>query len=170
MFMVSSAPTMALAASVLAVMTAGCSRPPDPAKVGERLDYRGYAMTVTNVQRADDFPGARRARTGDTLIAVELLVEGNADHVQVSPAHIWVAEPGGKVFKAHSTGRAPILQAQDGVPKGQRVQGWLTFEVPKDARDLRLVNELPKEFNHVKLKVDLPWRAPEVLNGVVQGN
>ena len=156
MYMVGSSRTMVLAASVLAVLTTGCSRPPDPGKAGERLDYRGYAMTVTNVERADDFPGARRARAGDTLIAVELLVEGNTDHVQISPAHIWVAEPGGKVFRPHSTGRAPILQAQAEVPKGQRVQGWLTFEVPRDARNLRLVNELPKEFNHVKLKVDLP--------------
>ena len=154
--MVGSSRTMAIAASVLAVLAAGCSGPPAPGKAGERLDYRGYAMTVTNVERADDFPGARRARTGDTLIAVELLVEGNADHVQISPAHIWVAEPGGKVFRPHSTGRAPILQTQAEVPKGQRVQGWLTFEVPRDARNLRLVNELPKEFNHVKLKVDLP--------------
>ena len=148
--------TSACAAIVLVVAITGCHRAPAPGRVGERLDYRGYALTVTNVERADDFPGARRARKGHTLIAVELLVESNASDVQVSPAHIWIVEPDGKAFKPHTTGRAPALEARETVPKGQRVQGWLTFEVPQDAHGLRLVNELPKAFDHVALKIDLP--------------
>ena len=112
-------------------------------------------MTVTNIERADDFPGARRARTGDILIAVEVLIESGAADVKVSPAHMWIVEPGGKQFRARKTGRAPILQEHDNVPNGQRVQGWVTFEVPESAKALRFVNELPKEFGHAELKVNL---------------
>ncbi len=139
----------------LVVILVACSRPPEPGKVGDRLEFRGYAMTVTQVEMAKDFPSARAARAGNTLVAVEILVESNGANVQVSPAHMWVAEPSGKVYKPHATGRAPILQERANVPKSQRAQGWLTFEVPENAKDLRFVNELPKEFNYAKLRVNI---------------
>lgn len=142
-------------AAVAWCLMAACNRPPAPVAVGERVEYRGYVMTVSHVEKAPDFPGARRARQGDTLIAVEIVIESNASGVAVSPAHMWVAEPGGKVFKPHTTGRAPILQEASAVPRGQRVQGWLTFEVPENATNLRFVNELPAAFNHTLLKVNL---------------
>ncbi len=144
-----------VAAALAAALGAACQRAPAPGAIGERLEYRGYAMTVTNVEKAADFPGARRARQGDTLLAVEILIESHGADVVVSPAHMWVAEPGGKVFKPHTTGRAPILRESANVPKGQQVRGWLTFAVPEGATDLRFVNELPKEFNHTMLKVNL---------------
>jgi hypothetical protein len=112
-------------------------------------------MTVTAVERADDFPGARRARQGDTLVAVEILVESQSADVKVSPAHMWLADPSGKAYKPHKTGRAPILDEREQVSKGERVRGWLTFEVPTDARTLRFVNELPQSFDHAELKVNL---------------
>jgi len=143
-------------ALALMVMLAACSPPPEPGKVGDRLEFRGYAMTVTQVEMAKDFPDARAARAGNTLVAVEILVESNGANVQVSPAaHMWIAEPSGKVYKPRATGRIPILQARANVPKGQRAQGWLTFEIPEDAKDLRFVNELPKEFNYAKLRVNI---------------
>lgn len=147
--------SLLLGAALTASLLAGCAREPAPGVVGERLEYRGYAMTVTKVEKAPDFPGARQARQGDTLLAVEIVIESDADGVVVSPAHMWVAEPGGKVFKPHKTGLAPILQESKGVEKGQQVRGWLTFEVPENARDLRFVNELPQDFSHAMLKVNL---------------
>lgn len=143
------------AIALTAPLLAGCAREPAPGAVGERLEYRGYAMTVTKVERASDLPGARRARQGDTLLAVEILIESHADGVIVSPAHMWVAEPGGKVFRPHKNGLAPILQESKGVAKGQQVRGWLTFAVPESARGLRFVNELPQDFSHAMLKVNL---------------
>ncbi len=137
------------------VILGACARPPNPGEVGDRLEFRGYVMTVTQVETARDFPGARAARAGNTLIAVEILVESNGKGVQVSPAHMWVAEPSGKVYKPRTTGPTPILPERANIPKGQRVQGWLTFEVPEGAKDLRFVNELPKEFNYAKLKVNI---------------
>ena len=144
-----------LPALALILVLSACSRPPGPGKIGDRLEYKGYAMTVTNVATANDFPGARRASAGETLIAVEILIESNGANVQVSPAHMWVAEPSGKVHKPHMTGHAPMMQEQANVPKGQHVQGWLTFSVPEGAKNLRFVNELPKEFNHTELKVNI---------------
>jgi|GEM_PF-1336223 len=145
----------AVLAATLIWVLAACSRPPSLGKVGERLEYGGYAMTVLNVEFAKTFPGARRALAGETLVAVELLIESNANNVQVSPTHMWVIESGGKEHRVHITGHAPILQAQANLPKGQRVQGWLTFAAPEGATNLHFVNELPKEFNHVLLKVAL---------------
>lgn len=149
-------PLAVAAVALVTIAAAACHRVPAPGKVGERIEYRGYALTVLHAERAEDFPGARRARQGDTLVAVEVLVESNTSDVKVSPEHMWVAEPGGKAFKPHKTGREPILQENNAVPKGGRAQGWLTFEVPSGTTTLRFVNELPKEFDHAELKVDLP--------------
>jgi hypothetical protein len=137
------------------VVTISCIRPPGPGKVGDRLEYQGYAMTVINVERAEDFPGARRARQGDVLVAVEILVESQSAAVKVSPAHMWLADPGGKAYKPHKTGRGPVLDEREQLAKGERVQGWLTFEVPSEQKALRFVNELPQAFKHAELKVNL---------------
>ena len=49
----------------LVLVLSACARPPGPGKVGDRLEYKGYRMTVTNVETAKDFPGARRASAGE---------------------------------------------------------------------------------------------------------
>ncbi len=144
-----------LPAAVALTALLACNREPAPAAIGQRVEYRGYAMTVTNVEKAADFPGARRARQGDTLLAVEILIESHAAGVAVSPAHMWVAEPSGKSFKPHTTGRAPILQEAVTIPEGGQARGWLTFQVPNGATDLRFVNELPAAFGRARLKVNL---------------
>ena len=139
------------------LLLAACLQPaPTGGKLGQRIDHKGYIMTVTQIEIAQDFPDARKAREGNKLVAVELLVESNArSGVHVSPDHIKLVDGSQRTYKARSTGKAPILKEQFDIAKGTSVRGWLTFEVPKGVRRMTLVNELPQDFKYVEIAVTL---------------
>ena len=135
----------------------GCLQPaPTSGKLGQRIDHKGYIMTVAQIDIGEDFPDARKAREGNKLVAVELIVESNArSGVHISPSHIRLIDGSNRDYKPRTTGKAPILKEQFDIAKGTLVRGWLTFEVPKGVRKLTLVNELPQDFKYVEIKIAL---------------
>ena len=145
-----------LSVSLLVLLT-GCLQPaPTSGKLGQRIDHKGYIMTVAQIDSAEDFPDARKARAGDKLVAVELIIESNVrSGVHVSPGHIKLIDGSGRTYKPRSTGKAPILQEQFDIPKGSLARGWLTFEVPTGVQKLTLINELPQDFKYVEIKIAL---------------
>lgn len=149
--------TRTLSVVALLLLLTGCLQPaPTSGKLGQRIDHRGYIMTVTQIDIADDFPNARAAKSGYKLVAIELLVESNVrSGVHVSPSHIRLIDGSNRDYKPRSTGKSPILKEQFDIAKGSSVRGWLTFEVPKGVRKMTLVNELPQDFKYVEVKVDL---------------
>jgi hypothetical protein len=140
---------------ILFFLLAACAKVPPLGKIGQKLEYRGYAMTVTAVDEAEDFPNARKARAGYKLVAVEVLIESNANNVTISPPHTKLVDGSKRDYNARTTGKEPVMIEQYDIPKGQSVRGWLTYEVPKGVRSLIFVNTLPKEFNHEQLAVRL---------------
>ena len=141
---------------VVTLLLSACNRAPATGKVGEAIDYKGYVTTVNAVERGADFPGARRAKAGDILVAVEVIVESKHDKgVHFSPDHARLVDSTGKVYKAHTTGRQPLLQETFDISKGSKIQGWVTYEVPDNAKGLVWVNELPKDYNYTDVKFNL---------------
>ena len=139
------------------VLLTGCLKvAPTSGKLSQRIDHNGYIMTVTQIDIADDFPDARKAREGNKLVAVELIVESGArSGVHVSPSHIRLIDGSNRDYKPRTTGKAPILKEYFDIAKGTLVRGWLTFEVPKGVRKMTLVNELPQGFKYVEIKIAL---------------
>jgi hypothetical protein len=144
-------------AFALAFALAGCgARVPGVGKVGQKLEYKGYALTVLSVDTADDYSGARAARAGNKLVAVEVLVEsGVARGAHWDADHSRLATRDGTLHKARSTGKAPVAQPVQDIPKGASVRGWVTYEIPKGIRVARFEFELPSAFDNVILKVEL---------------
>lgn len=142
---------------LLPFLLTSCLQPaPTSGKLGQRIDHKGYIMTVTQIAIANDFPDARAAKAGNKLVAVELLVESNVrSGVHVSPSHIRLVDGSNRDYKPRTTGKAPILKEQFDIAKGTSVRGWLTFEVPQGVRKMTLINELPQDFKYVEIKVDL---------------
>ena len=140
---------------IFAFLLAACAKVPPLGKIGQKLEYKGYAMTVTAVDEAEDFDTTRKARTGYKLVAVEVLIESGGSNVTISPAHTKLVDGSKRDYTARTTGKEPVLTEQYNIPKGQSVRGWITYEVPKGVRTLIFVNTLPKEFNHEQLAVRL---------------
>lgn len=146
--------------SIAMLLLVACNTQPKTGIVGQKIDYKGYGLTLLQVQVADDFPGARKARVGYKLVAVEMLVESNASKgVSVSAKHVKVVDANGRDYEARATtGMQPALREEFDIPKGQKRQGWLTFEVPDGLRKLTLVSTLPKEFSNIDLSYAIELR------------
>ena len=139
----------------LMLLLAACAKVPAPGKVGQKLEYKGYAMTVTAFEEANDYDSTRKARAGYKLIAVEVFVESGGKNVTISPPHTRLVDGSQREYKARTTGKEPVLTETTDIPKGESKRGWITYEVPDGVRVLTFVNTLPKEFNHAELVVKL---------------
>ncbi|MCW1967458.1 MAG: DUF4352 domain-containing protein [Anaerolineae bacterium] len=145
----------------VALLVTACNSQPKTGVVGQKIDYKGYGLTLTQIKIADDFPGARKARAGYKLVAVEMLVESNTSKgVSVSPKHIKAVDSNGRDYEARAaTGLQPAIREEFDIPKGQKRQGWVTFEVPDGLRKLTFVSTLPKEFSNIDLSYALELKA-----------
>ncbi len=131
-------------------------QPPGPGKVGQKMEYDGYAITIATVEFADDFPGARKARDGFTLAVLDVIVESNrAKDVTFRPKYAALTDRDGVEHAARASGRGPSLDEFEDLPKGQSRRGWLTFEVARNARKFQFVYDLPPALNNAQLKVDI---------------
>lgn len=140
------------------IILAACNRIPGPVGVGQTVMYKGFEMTVKDVQIASDLQGARKARAGNNLVAVQVTIvnRGGKSGAHWDPAHSRVIDRAtGTQHKAHTTGLEPILTAVSDLTKSQPIEGWVTYEVPASAKSLNFEYELPVSFDHVILKVML---------------
>lgn len=145
-----------LLASLLLLTACATAKPPPVGTEGQKLQYREYALTVTAVETAQDFPGARKAREGNKLVAVEILIESMADKgVHWDPDHSRLVTRDGVARKARSSGRAPLIERRLNIARGASLRGWVTYEVPSGTRVARFKFEAPNEFDNVMFEVEL---------------
>ena len=104
-------------------LLAACAKVPAPGKVGQKLEYKGYAMTVTAFEEAKDYDTTRKARAGYTLVAVEVLIESGGKNVTISPPHTKLVDGSQRDYKARTTGKIPVLAETFDIPKGTSVRG-----------------------------------------------
>jgi hypothetical protein len=142
---------------IVVSLLAACTPPPPPAgKVGQKLEYQGYAITVVAVEFAEDFPGARKARDGYTLAALDVIVASDrAKDVTFRPKYAKLVDRDGDEHAARASGRDPALEEFEDLPKGQTRRGWLTFEVALSGRKFQFVYALPPAMNSADLKIDI---------------
>ncbi len=109
---------------------APAAAPPPLAQVGQTIEEQGYRFTVTNVESAASY-GIYDADAGKQLLAVEVLVEsGTSSGVDVNPFYFSVQDLDGYEYTISIFGKDPSLQSQNDLPAGEKMRGWVTFEVP----------------------------------------
>ena len=128
---------------------------PRTAVVGETVSQKGYVMTVLAVEPADRY-GNRTSAEGRHFVAVEVLFESEAaSGVHVNPIFLQVKDSDGYEYPPVLLGRQPYVGVQRDLPPGEKLRGWVTFEVPTGAHDLVLIFEPVVWFNNVRIVFDL---------------
>jgi hypothetical protein len=115
---------------------------PKIGKIGETQSVSGYLVTVNGVQKSDNFTQGDygKAKAGNTFIAVDLTV-GSSKDSGVDPNGLSASIKDSQGFKysiAVIGYKEPLLPGQNDLANGDKVRGWVTFEVPKTASGLVL--------------------------------
>lgn len=106
-------------------------------RVGETLVQNGYVLIVNQVQRADIFQPFSKAKDGNIYIALDLTIQSSKDNgVQVNALNCSLKDSQGFKYNIGVFGKDPALASQNDLPRGDKIRGWVTFEVPKTASGL----------------------------------
>jgi hypothetical protein len=138
-----------------ALVTAGCDRPsndaaPPPSAeplivgAGERAHAEGevahahdYSMSVESTKDCPLDPPFR-AQRGFVKAGIEVVIEGTSNaEVPVNPFYATLEEPGGATRNVTLAGCEPAVPSVR-VTRGEKVRGFLTFEIPATTRRFEL--------------------------------
>ena len=102
--------------------------------VGDTAGATDYQITLKSVRecRVESY---LRPKAENLTLGVELSIEGTRDRdVPVSPFHAKVVDADGNSYAATLAGCRPILPSVR-VAKGEKVEGWVSFELPRAAKE-----------------------------------
>jgi hypothetical protein len=115
--------------------------PPAPekvGKVGERIEAYDMALTVTNVRTEKAMPDGQKARADDVFLLVDVTLENvSADRVNYSQLAFEAKDADGKTYSVALTMDSKSLR-QGVLAKGEKVEGYLAFDVSKTAKGFEL--------------------------------
>ena len=134
--------TKPAAPPVATVAPAAPTAPPKPtaapaiAKVGERAESAGLALTVSKVERKKDLDVISKAKAGNVFVVTDVLIESTAkDKAPYNPLYFKVKSADGYEYNAAITGLSNQLKSGD-LATGDKVRGIVAFEVPEGAKGL----------------------------------
>lgn len=108
-------------------------------RLGEAVEAGDAIVTVHTVE--DPARIDAPAEEGKRFIAFDVSVEAAKGSVNVNSFNFSVQSQDGYVFDPAFFGREPALGSTE-LQQGRRVRGWVSFEVPKDARIVALYANL----------------------------
>jgi len=127
-------------------------------KVGETAEAENYKLTLISVAECKPKGYTTRPKKGNIYLGAEVLVESKADRTLfVSPVHGKVVDADGITINhkfVYKSSCEPKLAASTRLEKGEKAKGFLTFEVPKDAKGLKL-SYTPGLYKAQTVKFDL---------------
>jgi hypothetical protein len=124
-------------------------------KVGQRIVQEGYALTVISVESASHY-GYLTADAGKKLIALDVLIESGADQgVNVNPFYFKIKDSEGYQYNVELFGKDPALGSQNDLPNGEKMRGWVTFQIPATSKGLIMSYEPIQFSNTIRIRVDL---------------
>jgi hypothetical protein len=158
----SSAPVILASATVPAITEMPTDKPLPTviptqtiATVGDRVGQGNYIITLANVETAQAY-GYFAADAGNIYLSVELIFESNSNTgVSVNPLYIKVKDSDGYEYTASMFGKEPSLTSQNDLPQGEKLRGWITFEIPTTAHGLILSFEPITFLNDIRIRFDL---------------
>ena len=105
-------------------------------KVGDTITQGYYIITLVKAETATSYGDFSKADAGNKFVAVEIIVESGADTgVSVNPFYCKLTDGDAYSYTMSIFGKGPSLGAQNDLPKGEKMRGWVTFEVPGTAKD-----------------------------------
>lgn len=124
--------------------------------LGDTLFGYGYIVTVDDTDHSDIFIDQFSASENHTMRAYHVIMESNSPTgIEVNP-HFW------RLFDSQTTAYPPIFAGKDpslttakSLAKGEILQGWVTFEVPKGANHFRLAYDIPNISEKVSFVFDV---------------
>lgn len=121
--------------------TPAAATPAGAYKVGDRikLDDEEY-FAVVEVDPAYKGTDVFKPDADKLWVATLVEIEGiNPNGASYNPFYFKVRDGEGFEYNFAAFGKEPQLQSSNDLKPGQKVKGWMTFEVPKTAEKLTLV-------------------------------
>jgi hypothetical protein len=105
--------------------------------VGDTASAADYQLTLVSVRECK-VESYLQPKPDNVTLGVQIAIEGTRDRdVPVSPFHAKLEDADGKTYAATLAGCRPILPSVR-VARGERAEGWVSFELPKSAREPKL--------------------------------
>ncbi len=107
---------------------------PAYAKAGTSVDVGGYTLSVVGFELAPKPSVIYKPPPGYKLVAVEVIVGNNKDDkMSVNPLNAHLVDTRGFVWQVELGGRDGKQLDSGEIGKGEKVRGWISFEIPTDA-------------------------------------
>lgn len=109
---------------------------PAVAKVGDRTELNGTALTVTKVDRAAELGQFNKAKDGNEFVVAEVVIENTgADKIPYNPLYFKVKDADGFETDAELIAGDQSLKSGE-LAKGEKARGNVAFEVKKGTKGL----------------------------------
>lgn len=106
-------------------------------KVGEVVEQGSYALVVNEVEMGQSYNSYIQPKPGNQFIAIDLTIISKADQgVSANGLFAVLKDSEGFQYRPRFSGKDPQLGSENDIPNGDKVRGWLTFEVPETAEGL----------------------------------
>jgi hypothetical protein len=133
-----SAPAAASGATSAPAADTAAPAAPKTAKVGDRVELNGMALTVVKVSRAAELGQFNKAKDGNEFVVAEVVIENvDKDKVPYNPLYFKAKDSEGFEVNAELVGGDQSLKSGE-LTKGDKARGTVAFEVKKDAKGLVL--------------------------------
>lgn len=127
---------------------------PEAQFLGDTAYRSGYSLTAIGVEDPAKPSILYQPTTGQRLVAVEVIV-GNlsGDPMSVNPLNSVLIDQEGFIYQPELGGRDGQLATTDAYP-GERVRGWVAFEIP-EAAAVSIIRYSPEVFSSDFLEAGL---------------
>jgi hypothetical protein len=110
-----------------------------PYKVGQRIkvgDKQYFTVKAVKLWAGDQFI---KPAAGKRYVAAQVLIEGIADASSYNPFFFSVKDADGFEYNVNAFGPDPQLQSGNDLAAGDKVAGWVAFELPTTLKLVTLV-------------------------------
>ncbi|MCW6051480.1 MULTISPECIES: DUF4352 domain-containing protein [Microcoleaceae] len=94
--------------------------------IGKPVIQEGYNLTVNEVKTGQN-------DSGEPYVAVDVTLASESDQgVSANLLYAKLKSDSGYVYTPTFFGVQPALNSMNDLPKGERVRGWITFQIPNE--------------------------------------
>lgn len=112
--------------------------------LGDTLFGYGYIVTVDDTDHSDIFNDQFVASQNHTMHAYHVVMESDsATGIEVNPRYWRLFDSQTPAYPEVFAGKDPALVTAKALTRGEKLQGWVTFEIPKGGNHFELAYDIP---------------------------